>query len=178
MAVYSNSRIQSYLREGDLALSTYEKGKALEDLICYLFDMIPGITITQRNSLNEFKSEEIDIAFFNERVRRGLNFLPSIILVECKNWAKPVSSSEVNWFASKLENRGRDHGILFASKGITGNPTELKCAHQIISNYLAKKINLVVLTRNEIEQLCKTEDLVHLIKIKLCQLAAGGTIFI
>ena len=36
MSTISRKVIQSYLDRGDKAKTTYEKGKALEDLICYL----------------------------------------------------------------------------------------------------------------------------------------------
>ncbi|MCX5889919.1 MAG: hypothetical protein NTY36_10750, partial [Deltaproteobacteria bacterium] len=148
----------------------------LENLICYLIAKISGISISHRNTLNSFLTEEIDIAFWNERNPKGLYFLPNIFLVECKNWSVPVSSMEVNWFASKLENRGLDHGILFATKGITGHPEELSRAHHIISTHLAKQRRIIVITRIEIEQLSRTEELINLMKRKLCQLAVSGTI--
>lgn len=176
MAAYSTHRILTCLRDGDIATNTTAKGRALEDLVCYLFDKIPGITISHRNSFNAFLTEEIDVAFWNERNRNGLQFLPYIILVECKNWSKPVSSIEVNWFASKVENRGLDFGILIACTGITGDRDDLTRAHHVISTHLAKQRKIVIITRKEIEQLLRSEELITLIKMKLCELAVSGTI--
>lgn len=176
MASYSIKKIFAHLQDGDLANDTTTKGRALEDLACYLFDRIPGISITQRNSLNSYLTEEIDIAFWNERKRNGLYFLPHILLIECKNWSKAVSSIEVNWFASKLENRGLDFGILVACNGITGNSEELTRAHHIISTHLSKQRRIIIITRKEIEQLSQTEEMITLVKKKLCELAVAGTI--
>lgn len=176
MAIYSTVKIQSYFQESDLFKTTYHKGKVLEDLLCYIFDKIPGISVSIRNSMNTFSTEEIDIAFWNERKSNGLYFLPNLFLVECKNWSNPVSSIEVNWFASKLESRGLDYGILAASNGITGDPADLSRAHHIISQSLAKQIRILIINRLEIEQLSNTENLIVLLKRKLCELAASGTI--
>lgn len=176
MASYSTKIIFTHLQDGDLAKNTTTKGRALEDLVCYLFDKIPGISITQRNILNSYLTEEIDIAFWNERKRNGLYFLPHILLVECKNWSKAISSIEVNWFASKLEDRGLDFGILVACNGITGDPEELTRAHHIISTHLFKQRRIIIVTRKEIEQLSRTDELITLVKRKLCELAVAGTI--
>jgi hypothetical protein len=179
MAKYSPGQISDYLRDGDLASTTSQKGKAFEDLACYLFSKVPGIIITQRNTLNSFETEEIDVAFFNtKKVKGGLYFLPHIFLVECKNWSGPVSSIEVNWFASKLESRSIEIGVLIAAQGITGNPDERNRAHFEIAKYLAKKIHIIVITRQEIEQLTGTEQLVYLIQRKLTELSVAGTLFV
>jgi len=178
MAPYSRSKIAGLFQESDAADNTYRIGKILEDMVCYLFEKVSGIAISQRNTMNTFLTEEIDVAFWNDRKQNGLYFLPHIFLVECKNWSTPVSSIEVNWFASKLESRGMDYGILVATKGITGIPEELTRAHHIISTHLAKQRRIIVITRSEIETLCGTQDLTILIKRKLCELAVAGTIFV
>ena len=58
MARISQVKIGEYFARGDNAQTTTEKGRALEDLTCYLFERVPGITITRRNELNVFQSEE------------------------------------------------------------------------------------------------------------------------
>jgi hypothetical protein len=59
------------LQRGQLAVI---KGRALEDLVVYLFSKVPGLILTARNSTNAFDSEELDVAFWNERKRNGLHF--------------------------------------------------------------------------------------------------------
>ena len=160
---------------GNNGESNAEKGTAFEDLICYVFGKVSGISITQRDVLNVFSSEEIDIALWNEQKPNGLPFLPNILLVECKNWSQPVSSGEVSWFGRKLESRGKDYGILIANMGITGNAQDLSSAHSIISSHLEKKRHIIVITREDIKSLDKTDDLILLIKEKLCLLSATGS---
>ena len=176
MARISQRRIQHFLLLSDIAQTTAEKGRALEDLICYMFEKIPGINVTSRNILNQFQSEEIDVAFWNERHPNGLYFLPDIILVECKNWSHPLSSEEVSWFVGKLQRRGQSFGILVAANGITGNATAKTAAHDIISGALADGRRIVVITRQEIESVNITAQIVNLIKKKLCDLAVAGTL--
>ncbi|MBU0472352.1 MAG: restriction endonuclease [Nanoarchaeota archaeon] len=176
MARYNKTTIENHLNIGNNAATTAVKGKAFEDLVCYLFDRVPGVEITQRNTMNVFNTEEIDVAVWNDKKPNGLYFLPHIILIECKNWSNPVSSNEVNWFASKLESRGRDFGILVANNGITGNAVDLTAAHNIIARHLERGRQIVVISRDEINQFQKTNDLVMLIKEKLCRIAVSGVI--
>ena len=177
MPAYSKKVILAFFAKADAATTKHEKGKALEDLVCYLFEKVPGMSITQRNVKNAFESEEIDVAFFNEQHPAGLKFLSNFLLVECKNWSGTVGSKEVGWFAWKIETRSLDFGILIAANGITGSEEDGKQAHDTASKYLAKGIRLVVITRQEIEHLKTSNDLVTLIKTKVCQLIVSGTVW-
>ncbi len=174
MPNYANGKISKLIKTF-LAGNPASKGKALENAKAYSFEKVPGISITQRNVLNTAGSQEIDLVFWNDKNDKGFNFLPEIILVECKNWDVPVSASTVETFISKISSRGRDFGILIAANGITGDPTELTRAHFQIAMALSKKINLIVITVPELEKLKSTENLVHLIKVKLTNLVAKGT---
>ncbi len=177
MASFSTVRIRTYLARGDGATTTKDKGDALEDLIVYLFERIPGMTALFRNQRNPFGTEEIDIAFWNDRAPDGLYFLPDTILVECKNWSHPVDYDTLAGFDAKLRSRAQSVGILIAANGITGNPAFKADAYSVVTNALAQQRRLIVLTRAEIEAMADTDDLVLLFKTKLCQLAASGTIF-
>jgi hypothetical protein len=44
-----------FISTGHKAQTTTEKGKTLEELICYVFGLVPGITITRRNTMNVFQ---------------------------------------------------------------------------------------------------------------------------
>lgn len=177
MARISRQTVRRYWSDGDNAQTTHEKGKALEDLICYIFKKVPGITVSRRNTLNERQSQEIDIAFWNRRHRDGFYFLQNIILVECKNWSRPLGSDGVNWFDSKLRRRAQPFGILIAANGITGNAADKTAEHDAISSALEDGRQLVILTRPEINTLVSTKQLVELIQNKLCELAVSGTLF-
>ena len=172
------NRIEHFFQLGDNATTTTEKGRALENLACYIFESIPGIVVTRRNVMNTFHTEEIDVAFWNQQNRDGLYFLSYIILVECKNWSQPTGSQEVAYFTRKLQNRGRDVGILISSQGITGDSSDLTSAHLLITTALKDGINILVLTREEIVQLTDSTQLIMLLQEKLCELAVSGSLFL
>lgn len=178
MARFSAKKINGLFKKGDLATTTTEQGRALEDLIAYVFSKVPGIDVTKRNELNSFLTEEIDVAFWNNCQRNGLHFLPNIILVECKNWSSSLGSQEVAYFIQRLQNRGRDFGILVASNGITGTSEDRNRAHYEIAMALSRGIRVIVITRDEIVGLTETTQLVNLIKEKLCELVVSGTVFL
>jgi ActR/RegA family two-component response regulator len=97
------------------------KGKLLEDLMVLLFKTIPGFhqaTPRRRNDV-----EEIDIVIRNESTDPlWVNDGTPYILVECKNWSKPVGAGEIRTFFGKLERRfGRCRlGFFVAPGGFTG----------------------------------------------------------
>lgn len=168
--------VQAFIDAGQNGNSTAAQGRALEDLICYVMALVPGVAITHRNELNAFDTEEIDVAVWNDGAADGLFFVPNIILVECKNWSNAVGSNEVNWFDTKLRNRGLTFGILVATRGITGQAADLTAAHAIVAGALREGRRLVVITTDEIVAMANTDDLVRLIKRKLCDLAVKGTV--
>ncbi len=129
-----------------------------------------------RNQMNAYNNEEIDVAIWNDKSHHGLNFLPNVVLVECKNWSNPVSSIEVNWFCQKIASRGLDFGVLIANNGITGDANDLTAAHNTIAFHLAQRRKIIVITREEINAFRSTTDLVRLIKEKICLLSVSGRI--
>jgi hypothetical protein len=168
--------VQSYVDAGINAATAVERGHALEDLICYLFSLVPGIAITHRDVMNQFDTEEVDVSLFNDGVPEGFFFLPNVIPIEAKNWSNRVSSAEVSWFMRKIKDRGLDFGILVTTLGITGDATDLTNAHHIVSLELAERRRLIVITTDEIRALPDTGALILLLKKKLCDLHIRGTI--
>ena len=174
--IIDHRRVARLLQSASRARIARRKGALLEDAICYVFGRIPGITVTRKNQLNAFDSEEIDVAFWNDKAPDGLHFLPDIILVECKNWAKPVSSEQVGWFDTKLRNRGVGFGVLVATNGITGEPRSITAAHQVIAAALRENRRMIVVKSEELRSLRRTDWLIHLIKEKICDLVVSGTV--
>lgn len=81
---------------------------------------------------------------------------------------------DVNLFATKIEDIGLDFGILLAANGITEDESDLTRAKSIVSNYLKKHIRIIVIDKLEISNLNSTEDLIGLIKEKICILVVRG----
>jgi len=167
--------VTDHFARGDRAATSSEKGRALEDLIAYLFGRIPGLAVTARNTLDVPGAQEIDVAFWNEGDPEGLRFFDRVLLVECKNWGEPVGHQELAVFSDKLRSRGRPQGILVAANGVTGDAILLSQAHRQIARSLEDGREILVVTRAEIESLTDTTDLVVLLKRKLAKLAVSGT---
>jgi hypothetical protein len=174
----ARQQLSSGLARVEAAVSPNEKGRALEDFFCDLFPLVPGIEIAERNTLNVFQTEEVDVALWNSKHDRGFYFLPNVLLIECKNWSHACGSAEVAYFVNRLRNRGCDHGILFAANGVTGIPEDLTRAHFEIATALAAGIRVIVLTPADVRNLTDTRHLVDLLKHKLCQLVVAGTNFL
>ena len=170
-------RYLAHLKAVSDAIATDTKGRALEELVSFLFSQVPGITIVQRNVLNAFRTEEIDVALWNRQHPRGFYFLPHQILIECKNWSVACGTTEVSYFSTRLENRGCEYGIFIAINGITGDPATLTAAHFELSTALSHGRRLIIITGDELRQLMNTDDLIRLTEKKLCQLVASGTIY-
>ena len=177
MTAIDRRQVAKLLAEGDHATTTTARGRALEELIVYLFELMPGVSVTARNALNAFQAEEIDVAFWNEGDPAGLRMFDHILLVECKNWTCSAGYPELAVFNDKLTSRGRPMGIFVAAAGITGKAAGLTAAHEVLARALAQGREIMVLTRREIENLMDTDDLVRLLKQKRAQLAVSGTIF-
>lgn len=169
------TQIDAIVTRVNTATTTAEKGKALEDLFCEIFKSIPGIEIARRNLMNVFDTEEIDVALWNNKQNGGLDFLPNIILIECKNWSSAIGSVEVSYFKERLSHRCCEYGILIAKNGITGNAAELTCSYSIIAAALLQKTRIIVITLDELLRIQDTEGIVVLLKEKLLDLTVMGT---
>jgi hypothetical protein len=178
MTSIDRQKVAEFFAEGDAATTSFARGKALENLIVYLFGLIPGIILTAQNKMNAFHAQEIDVAFWNDGHEDGLRWFDFILLVECKNWRDRVGYSELAVFKDKLSSRGRSMGILVAANGITGDPIERSRAYSVLERALSDHQEILVVTRDEIESLTDTTELVYLLKQKRAQLAVSGTIFL
>jgi hypothetical protein len=172
-------RVQSLFAEGDAAIIGHDKGRKLEELVRYVFEKIPGVEFYKSNIINNPGSEEIDVAFFNNKATKGFSFLENLLLVECKNWSSPVGASHVREFTTKLKHRACAYGVLIAVNGITGNAQDRTAAHDAVRMALAvEKIRVIVITRAEIELWADSADIIELFKKKLCELTVDGSIFV
>lgn len=178
LAALSREVIAAELTRGDGAASTTERGDALEDLIVYLFESIPGVSEPHRKTRNPGNVGEIDVAFWNDGTPDGLRGFDSFVLIECKNWASRVGYEEVVVFHEKLASRGRSFGIMVAASGVTGDHASRTAAHHALFGYLRTGREIIVLTRCEIEQLTDTDELVRLLIKKRLALTLGGEIFL
>jgi hypothetical protein len=167
--------IRRYLIDAKAAAVSDEKGKLYEELLIYLFEAVPGC-IAERNLTNVFRTEQIDIAVGNAGDGGGLRLLPHVILVECKDWGKPVGSSTVGYFMNILAGRGVELGVLVAANGITGNRGDLTNAHALGLHGSPRAIKIVVITTEDIASLQSVDDFVELLHRRYLRSFATGAI--
>lgn len=151
------------------AQTSQDKGRALEELIAYLMETVPGVSVSARDVRCDV--EEIDIVLWNEQIHPALRPWDSIILVECKNWQTPVGAQEIAWFLTKIRRRGISNGIFVATNGVTGDFNH--DATRLIVDALSEKIRIIVLTNNDLFTIQDSQTLCHLLKEKYCKLFLG-----
>jgi hypothetical protein len=171
---YHLPTVRRYFRQGDSATTNTAKGEALECLVRYLFRKIPGVYIAETNEEGAFGNDEFDILIWNAR-ESPLYFLPTSFIIECKNSDTPVGSREIGAFRDLLRSRACDHGILVACAGISGGNSPPTDAYAKISEALHDFVNILVITRRDIETLNSTEDMVKLLQKRLGGLKRTGT---
>jgi CheY-like chemotaxis protein len=95
--------IRALWTEIDKETDANKKGRLLEDLMVHLIKTIPGFHHARTRRENDI--EEIDILIRNESSDPVWSKEQSYILVECKNWSKPVGVDELRSFLYKIERR-------------------------------------------------------------------------
>ncbi len=170
MVKISTAKIKKELNRSLNVRNTTEKGKILEDLICYIFEKVPRVSENKRNVFSRSRSQELDIIFKNKGGQNGMYFFPGFFVVECKNWTKKVDGPVISWFKDKLKCRGLDGGVLIARCGITGNPTLRDGAYQMIDLALIEKIRIIIITGDELSTLSDTSQLIKLFEKKITEL--------
>ncbi|WP_285374256.1 restriction endonuclease [Pseudomonas sp. lyk4-TYG-107] len=177
MALIDHVYIADKLVAGD-AGNTAEKGAALEEVVAKTLCQLEGVGVIKRNILDNAGSLEIDILLYNHRLRDGLPFLPTHLIIECKNWQAPVNSATLTVFTGKLRKFRVDFGILVAANGITGDAQDRTAAHaHLRSVYDRDGLAVIVITRAEIEALRDTEDLGLLMREKYGDCIMGADQF-
>ncbi|WP_127131156.1 restriction endonuclease [Pseudoflavitalea rhizosphaerae] len=177
MPNYSKARIQDFLNRSDAAANPDAKGRIFEDLVVYLMDKFHGVRVAERNVLDATGSQELDVVFWNNRVRSPFDFLDPILISECKNEANPLSSAKCREFVAKLRSRGANTGLLITSSGIAGQLNGYRFANSVIMDALtADRIKVIVIDRTEILALNNTDDLINLITDKYLNLTLRRTL--
>lgn len=154
---------------------SHERGRALEDLACYVVGGIPGIEESVRNAVDYADGGEIDILFANRQGPKGLWFLPTVFLVECKNWQQPVGSQELRVLVDRLRERACTLGVLVTANGITGDADDLKAAHHQISRALEDGFHVLVISLAELTPIVDRQQLVKFLLSKWMRLKAFKT---
>src|SRR5262249_557312 len=94
-------QVQRHLCAAATASNSDPQGKAYETLAVYLFESVPGCLV-ERDITSFFGTEQIDIAIGNPATANGFALLPAVVIVECKDWDRPVDSKTVGYFINIL----------------------------------------------------------------------------
>lgn len=110
---------EDLLREISAAPTPQARGKALETLLAFALNRVPGLKVHTTNYRTE--TEEIDLIVLNASEQVPLSREGSLILVECKNWTDRVPRSELSSLETKIRNRGGrcTVGYLVSWNGVT-----------------------------------------------------------
>lgn len=172
MPRYSQPKILAMLDACDTAPNADAAGDRLEDLVAYIFEKFPGISLHARNILDVPRAHEIDLAFWHLQAKSPVGFLDPIVIVECKNTGAPVGSQDVGWFVRKLQDRGAHVGVFVALAGITGAQAGNANAHsEVLTALVRDRIKILLLDRDEVSGLTTTDDLADLLKEKYLALS-------
>lgn len=138
----------------------------------WLLSHLPGMTARRTNSYSQDGAQEVDVSFWYEQQPGGFPGAESgQVMGECKNWQRPVDSSDVAWFAWKLRLASVSQGVLIAANGITMDDRRRNYAVGVLTRALEEGRTILVLTLDEIAALSTTAELRNLLIDK--QLALG-----
>ncbi len=120
---WGSDSLQALVDRVEMATSTDEKGRSLEELCSRLFETVPGFTVTQRIIT---ATEEIDIAVRNGSTEAPFSREEALILAECKNWSGKCGKDDLVVFRQKIENRNQrcSLGVLISWNGFAGTVTK------------------------------------------------------
>ena len=154
--------VQTELAAIGQAHEAITKGKRLERLVTLIFGRNPGLILEDQDVVSSYRTQEIDLYYFNRRDPNGLHFLDCPLIVECKGWSGPVDGREIRYFADLLRDRGRRDGIFIALNGITGRPDTPTAGFYHVATALASGQLVLVVTGEDLRKACRPADLVTL----------------
>lgn len=128
------------------------KGRLLEQLLVLLLRSVPGFEWAQPNAQNSL--EEIDVLVQNGSADPFWQKEGSYVLVECKNWSKPVGVPELKLFRQKIEDRyGRAALGFFIAMGGYADTAKVEEWTRRAGSSL-----VVLLDAGDLDALVKSED--------------------
>jgi putative nucleotidyltransferase with HDIG domain len=126
-----------------------EKGKLLQELIEFLFKEINGIKIKYLNLRSA--AEEIDLLIENGISNQPWLAMGNPIIVECKNWNKPIPAKEVGGLERLLNTKNIKTAILIAPEGITGND-EWKDAKLVVREMMIRGKYIIIMDYSDLKK--------------------------
>jgi hypothetical protein len=139
-------------------------GKDLELLAQYLLGCVPGFEVIANVAS---KGPEYDGIIRNRGPKHDFRAdIGHYLLLECKDWGKPVGVSVVSQLIHKLVMQDCRGGILFSSSGLTGAGQSRDAELEVIkAHYRAGRI-VMVLDRNDFTAAAQGQNLTTMLRNK------------
>jgi hypothetical protein len=148
--------------------ASHELGAALEDLVEYVFSIVPSVSLYARDVKDESGAQEVDLVFSHLHPLSGIPIPDVTIIVECKNEAAKLSAAHVREFGNKLRTRSMGIGVLVSRTGLSGRPG--RHGHSAIRDELQGGVAIIVVTAYELAGLCDSTGLSALLTRRLNEL--------
>jgi hypothetical protein len=142
------------------------RGTALEDLVADMFAAVPGISIADRNVLSGQGDAELDLVLTNAPTDGGLEAFGRDILVECKSSQDPLSSRDLNHFATQAKLRDLRWSIVISLAGLTGDEEDLRAAQQVIRDNATSGCGILLIVEHELRAIRSAAHLVNIVERK------------
>jgi hypothetical protein len=147
-------------------------GHSLERMAHYLVGLIPGCRAYLRKQTH---STDHDVVGVIEGT--GLDFrseLGRYFVCECKDHSKdPADFTAVAKFCRVLDSTKAKFGILFSTKGVSGQGKRTDAELEILKVFQDRGIVIVVVDKKELESVAKGENLVSMLREKYEQVRLG-----
>mgnify|MGYP001179682895 CR=1 FL=1 len=154
-----------------------EKGKRLERLIRRIFGQVPGLNLEDQDVVRAYKTQQMDLYFFNHREKEELHFLDCPLIIECKGWTKAIDGRELRYFADLLKDRGRRDGIFVALNGITGDADDISAVYHVATALAGGQLVLVI-SGNDLKEAHDPSSLVGLLQRRMLDQVKGQVLAI
>ncbi len=136
-------KLKESLKKVTDASDSGTKGSTLEDFTQELFGCFYYLEFYKKNFKNA--TGEIDVIFMVNKVTGTLFAeFSNLLIVECKNWNKPVGAKEIRIFSDKMDDCGSNIGLIISKNGITGDIDYTKDARGVIGKAWSKSKRVII----------------------------------
>lgn len=140
------------------------KGKVLEDLADYVLSCMPGCrtTIRKRTPSTEYdivcSMEGLEVDYRSE--------LGRYFVCECKDWKKPADFTSIAKFCQVLDSTKSRFGVLFSTKGITGQARTDNAQRQRLKVFQNRGVVIVVIDQSDLIEVSHGSNFIALLRGK------------
>lgn len=158
--------LRTLVKATSSAQTSIEKGRTLERLAECFVNLFSGLAVAGKNI--SLQAEELDLIVKNEIDRIFWQRLGTPIIVECKNWTKPVGAREIRDLVQKM--REVRTAFLIAAHGVTSR----NGAHYEIIEARKEMKFVLVFDMRDFEEILRGSDPEEIIRERFYSLWTGA----